>query len=253
MTVNKLYSILNEKIPASLSCEWDNDGLMCCPDGEREVTRALVTLDVTEGVVREAVSGGYDVIISHHPFIFSPLRSLDETDFIPRKAMELIRHGISVMSFHTRLDALCGGVNDTLAARLGLTAVYPFGDDRAKMGRIGTLGNSMTLDEFASMVKKSLAAPTVLCADASRPVSKVAVLGGEGSDFIKAAIAEGADTCLSGRLGYHNMTDAPDMGINLIEAGHFFTEYPVCDTLCQMLSELGIECDKYFSNRIYTV
>ena len=84
MTVYELYEKLNAKIPSSLSCEWDNDGLMCCPDGSREVRRALVCLDVTSATVDAAIDGKYDVIVSHHPFIFKGLKSLDESDFIPR-------------------------------------------------------------------------------------------------------------------------------------------------------------------------
>lgn len=253
MTVRELYKHLSEKIPPSLSCDWDNDGLMCCPDGEREVNRALVALDVTADVVKEAVTGGYDVIISHHPFIFSSLKSLDENSFIPRKAMELIKNGISVMSFHTRLDALEGGVNDILARKLGLLDIEAFGEDGEMMGRIGTFESELSLADFAKFVKNTLDSPTVLVADANRAVKRVAVLGGEGSDFIRAAIAAGADTYVSGRLGYHNMTDAPDMNINLIEAGHFYTEDPVCELLCSMLGELGINSEKYFSNRIFAV
>lgn len=250
MKVNELYSYLDNKIPSSLSCEWDNDGLMCCPDGNREVRRALVALDVTEAAVRAAVDGGYDVIISHHPLIFKGLKSLNEASFIPRKAMTLITHGISVMSFHTRLDALSGGVNDVLATRLGLCDVTAFGDGETPLGRIGTLASEMPLCEFAALVKDKLGAPAVLCADSGRPAYRIAVLGGEGADELAAAIRAGADTYVSGRLGYHNMTDAPDIGINLIEAGHFYTENPVCEFLAQMLRGLEIDTNIYFSNRI---
>lgn len=253
MTVNELYTLLDEAIPASLSCHWDNDGLMVCPDGYKKVSRALVALDVTSDVVNAAIEGGYDVIISHHPFIFAALKSLDEADFIPAKAMKLIKHNISVMSFHTRLDAVAGGVNDTLASLIGLKNTAPFGDEAEAMGRIGELDGEMSLDEFASLAKNALGAPTVLCADCGKRVHRVALLGGEGDDFIDAAIAAGADTYLSGRLGYHNMTDAPDMNINLIEAGHFFTENPVCEVLASMLRDMGIDTDVYFSNRIKAI
>ncbi|MGM9682237.1 MAG: Nif3-like dinuclear metal center hexameric protein [Eubacteriales bacterium] len=251
MTVAELYRKLDEMIPASLSCAWDNDGLMCCPDADREIRRVLVALDVTSYTVREAIDGGYDAVVSHHPFIFSPLRSLNENDFIPRKAMELIRHGISVMSFHTRLDALPGGVNDVLAGLLGLKDVSAFGEEG--IGRVGMTDSKMTCADFAAEVKKILGAPAVLYSDAGLPVHRVAVLGGEGGDDIGAAMAAGADTYVSGRLGYHHMTDAPDMGINLIEAGHFYTEDPVCAFLCRMIESLGISCTKLTSNKIACV
>ena len=253
MTVKELYKILSDMIPAELSCSWDNDGLMCCPDGSREVGRVLVTLDVTDDAVNEAVAGGYDVIISHHPMIFKGLKAVSEDNFIAAKSIKLIKNNISVMSFHTRLDAVSGGVNDVLAALLGLSDVRSFGEEG--IGRIGVLPCEMTLDAFAQTVKNTLSAPVVLCADAKKSVRRVAVLGGEGGDDIAAARAAGADTYVSGRLGYHNMTDAPECDINLIEAGHFYTEFPVCKRLCEILAEIdgNIKTDIFCSNKIRAI
>ena len=233
MTVRELYEILNEKIPPSLSCPWDNDGLMCCPDGARAVSRVLVALDVTDAVVHRATEEGYDLIVSHHPLIFKGLKAVNEESFIAAKAIDLIRNGISVMSFHTRLDALDGGVNDVLAARLGLCNAEPFGEEG--IGRIGDLAEPMSAEQFAALVKQALGAPVVALADAGRPVSRVAVLGGGGSDDADAAHAAGADTYVTGELKYHQMVDAPEAGMNLIEAGHFYTEYPICEELRAML------------------
>jgi dinuclear metal center YbgI/SA1388 family protein len=251
MTVNELYACLNEKIPPSLSCPWDNDGMMCCPDPEAKVGRVLVALDVTADVVRQAREGAYDLIVSHHPLIFSPLSSVTVTDPVAKKVIRLLRADVAAMSFHTRLDAVEGGVNDMLAALLDLSDVTPFGSNGEEIGRIGTLETEATLADFANSVKKVLQAPVVLYADAGLTVKRVAVLGGEGGDDISAARAAGADTYVSGRLGYHNMTDAPEMGMNLIEAGHFYTEHPVCAKIVQMIAEAdkNIQCSIYFSNR----
>ena len=255
MNVRELYDILNKKIPKELSCEWDNDGLMCCPDGSREVKKILVTLDVTAGAISYARENQIDVIISHHPFIFKGLKAINEESHIALGAMELIRGGISVMSFHTRLDALCGGVNDTLAELLELSKIIPFGNGGEEIGRIGEAEGEITLFELAEKVKDVTGAPCVLVADAKKKVKRVALLGGEGGDDIGAAIAAGADTYVSGRLGYHNMTDAPERGINLIEAGHFYTEFPVCFTLEKMIKEIDpkISTEVYYSNRIMCV
>ncbi len=250
MTVYELYKELDAAIPSSLSCEWDNDGLMCCPDGAREVRRALVCLDVTSEVIKAATAGNYDVIVSHHPLIFKGLKSLDEGDFIPKRVITLVREGISVMSFHTRLDALEGGVNDSLCALLGIKNVTPFGEG---IGRIGELGESTDTISFAKKVKDILGAPSVHVADAKKCVSKVAVLGGSGKDELYAAIAAGADTFLSGELGHHTLTDAPDLGINLIEAGHFHTEDHVCRVLCDMIRKYGIDADYFNSNNILVI
>lgn len=250
MTVKELYSYLDKKIPTSLSCEWDNDGLMCCPEPDREVKRVLVALDVTAEITETAVSGGYDLIVSHHPFIFKGLKGINGEDHISAKAIRLIKEGIGVFSFHTRLDAVEGGVNDVLASKLGLSDVHAFGDEA--IGRIGTLEADTDVCSFAAKVRDTLGCEGVFVADGHRPCRRVAVLGGGGEDDLFSAIAAGADTYVSGELKYHSMTDAPDMGINLIEAGHFHTEAPVCDVLAGMIRKAcdGVICDVYNSNRI---
>jgi dinuclear metal center YbgI/SA1388 family protein len=255
MKVCELFAALEERIPRGLSCSWDNDGLMVCPDGEREVRRVLVALDVTEEIVKQAIAGGYDVILSHHPMIFRPLKAVNPYDAVARKAIRLLCAGVSVMSFHTRLDAVSGGVNDTLAALLGLENTEPFGNDGEEIGRIGTLPKPMQLSAFAKAVRDTIGAPAVQVSDAGRPVSRVAVLGGSGSDDVSAAIRAGADTYVSGELGHHYLTDAPDMGINLIAGGHFHTENPVCEVLSSMALEIdpSLTVDIAFSNPVQTV
>lgn len=253
MTVRELYQHLNEMIPPSLSCEWDNDGLMCCPDGGKEVRRVLVALDVTDAAVDHAIQNGYDLILSHHPMIFKGLRAVNEENYIADKVIRLIRGGVSVMSFHTRLDAVRGGVNDCLALLLGLEDAKPFGEEG--IGRIGTLPTETAAEDFALRVKTALNAPYVNLGDAKRPVHRVAVLGGGGSDDVPLAQATGADTFVSGELKYHQLCDAPEAGMNLIEAGHFFTEFPVTGVLENILKALdpAITCDIYNGNTVKTI
>lgn len=238
-TVRELYDHLNERIPRTLSCPWDNDGLMICPDGDAPVSKLLVTLDATEEMVDLAIAEGYNAILTHHPLIFHGVKAVDGGDTVTRKAIRLIRAGVSVMSFHTRLDTVAGGVNDTLAARLGLVDVTPFGDNDnpagACMGRIGSLPSPMALRDFAAQVKDVLGAPAVWVADAGRSVSRVAVLGGGGSGDEAAARAAGADTFLTGELKHNQLCDAPYGGMNLLAAGHYHTEFPVCDELAALV------------------
>ena len=253
MKVKEYDRFFGEKISRELSMSWDNDGLMCCPDPEREVRRVLAVLDITEEAVDEAIRGGYDLILSHHPLVFRGIKSLTDRDGVGRKLLKLVQNGISAMSFHTRLDALTGGVNDLLAASLGLAEVTPFGTEQ--IGRIGTLPSAVSSEEFAHMVKATLNAPTVLLSSAGKRVSRVAVLGGSGRDDLFAAIAAGADTFLSGELGYHAMVDAPENGVNLVEAGHFYTEYPICKWLCDAARELdpAVECEVFFTDRMQVI
>ena len=241
MTVKELYRYLNEKIPSALSCEWDNDGLMCCPTPDREVRKALVALDISEEMVELAIESKCDVILSHHPLVFKPIKSLTTDAAVSSKLIRLVQNKISAMSFHTRLDALEGGVNDALAKKLGLFDVEPFGLDGEMMGRVGYVDETI-LEKFSERVKEALGAPMVLYSG-SRPVKKVAVLGGNGDDFIGAAKACGADTYVSGRLGYHPMADAGENNINLIEAGHYYTEAPVLPVLAEMVKDADCEIE----------
>ena len=251
MNVKELYKYLDGVIPSTLSCSWDNDGLMCAPDSNATVSKVLITLDITREVTEKAICEGFDLVISHHPLIFKGVKSLTDDTYVSAKLIDLVRAGVSAMSFHTRLDAVEGGVNDILAGKLGLENTTPFGIDPTPIGRIGTLPEAMELPDFAAHVKRALSAPCVSFADAGKKVKKVAVLGGSGSDDIAAAIFAGADTYVSGELGYHHLTDAPDGEINLIEAGHFYTEFPVCERIAELVcsADASIKCEIFNSDR----
>ena len=246
ITVAELYRHLDSAIPASLSCEWDNDGLMCCPNPQRPVKKVLLTLDITEKVIEQAIQQNFDTVVSHHPLIFRPISALNPEKAIPRKLIKLVGNNITAMSFHTRLDALSGGVNDALALCLGVKNAVPFGNRNEEMGRIGDV-EPCSLSDFAHHVKTALGAPFVLVAG-NRPVKRVALLGGNGDAFVDAAKAAGADTYVSGRLGYHQMTDAAENDINLIEAGHFYTENIVLPRLAERIvqadGDIIVECTK---------
>lgn len=242
-SVAQLYKYLNEKIPTSLSCEWDNDGLMCCPDSEKQVERVLIALDITERVVDYAISKNFDVIISHHPLIFKKIGQINEGIATSRKAIKLISNGISAMSFHTRLDAVSGGVNDILAKKLGLLtdSICAFGPEGEKIGRIGCLKVPVELKDFCEDIKRALGCKGVLACSSGKKVFRVALLGGDGKDFVDLAKKEGADTYVSGRISYNIMSEAPENGMNLVEAGHFFTEDPVCSVLYDIVHDFSPE------------
>ena len=236
MTVRELYKKLNERIPEDLREDWDNDGLMCSSDDSLEVKRALITLDVTEDIVDYAISHDIDLIVSHHPLIFKPLKSVTEEGHVSRKVIKLIKNDISVMSFHTRADKVDGGVNDTLADILGLKNTVPFGE--GNLGRIGTLREELSMEDFSYLLKGLLDCDGVKVSDACIPVQRVAVVGGDGKSYVQSALLAGADTFVSGRIGYNVMAEAGEMGINLIEAGHFFTEHPVTQFFQTILHRL---------------
>ncbi len=239
MTVKELYDRFEKRIPSSLREEWDNDGLMCSGDTTKEVKRALVTLDVTEEIVDYAIDRGFDLIVSHHPLIFKPIASVTDDNGTARKVIKLLESGISVFSFHTRADKVGGGVNDILCDLLGLFDAEPFGE--GDLGRVGWLDEECRLEDFVYRTKQTLGCDMVRYSDGLNPVSRVAVVGGDGKDFVKAAIDAGADTYLSGRISYNMMVEAAEMGINLIEAGHYFTEQPVTDFFQELLLKFDSE------------
>lgn len=249
MTVHELYRALDEKIPAALRCEWDNDGLMCEPDPEREVKKVLFTLDVTDDAIGYAIEEQADVIISHHPLIFRPLRALNSGDLTGNKLLRLVKAGIAVFSFHTRLDRVEGGVNDLLAEVLGLTELEVFGDQETPdIGRIGKIDET-SVHEFADRARAVLGTPAMQVVDLGKKVRRVAVVGGDGKDFIPSAIAAGADLYLTGTLSYNSMIDGADMGLQLIEAGHFYTEAPVLSRLREWVTALCPSAEMlYFGN-----
>ena len=240
-TVKALYDYLEEKIPRSLSSEWDNDGLMVCPDENAEVKKILFALDATDNVINFAKENSFDTIITHHPLIFSPLRSVNGENAVSRRAISLIKSGISVMSFHTRLDSVAGGVNDTLIKLLGIENAVPFGPENEKMGRIGRLPEKMTAKEFCTLVKNKLSAPYVDFAGEDRPIYNVAVLGGGGKDFIPYAKSAGADAFLTGEASYNALLDSAAAGLVTITAGHYYTEAPVLQTLKTMVESSGFD------------
>ncbi len=256
MTVIELYNKLCEIIPTSLSCPWDKDGLESCPEPGREVERVLIALDTTNEVIDRAARDGFDVIISHHPLFFGGLGNVNALTFDGARAVKLAKNNIAAMSFHTRLDALEGGVNDILADIAGLKSVEIIGDD--KICRIGELENEMSAMDFALYIKDKLslgegvteAHMTVCSADKS--VKRVALVGGSGGDEIAIAAQAGADTFLTGELKYHEKLSASDFGVNLICAGHFFTEFPVCSFLEKTVKKLCPDAavEVVFSNKI---
>ena len=250
--IGELSAYLDEAIPSSLSCEWDNDGVMVCVNRETTVKKILFTLDVTMDSLVFAHENGCDTVISHHPLIFRPIRSVTGDTISSGAAIYAVKNGISVLSYHTRLDALpIFGVNDTLAAILNVLDVKPFGPSGEEIGRMGNINTSMPFADFCYLVKERLNTGTLITVNAAREVHTVALIGGDGKDYLMPAIAAGADTFLTGRCGYNLDIDAAQYGINVIEAGHYNTEAPVLKSIERLISQkfAGLEYLYYNSDR----
>lgn len=226
MTNQDILQALDKKAPFSLAEEWDNVGLLIGNPAD-EVTRVLVALDATPAAVNAAKAAGADLIVTHHPVIFEPLKSLD-SDSVP---YALAAAGISVISAHTNADKAVGGVNDTLAERLGLTDLRVTEDGFC---RVGTLPAPTDANTFAKSVAAAL--NTAVRVNGNNTIRTVAVCGGSGGDFI-APLAGEIDAFVTGEVRHHQWLEADALGITVVEAGHYATEVLIVDTLCGWLQE----------------
>lgn len=225
MTVKEILDFLSEKAPFDTCEEWDNVGLLV-GSGYLPATRVLVALDVTDGALEAAKAIGADLIVTHHPVIFRPISRLS-ADSMPYR---LAAAGISVISAHTNLDKAVEGVNDTLAARLGLTDIEIAADG---MTRMGTLPEEMTATAFAAHVAAVLGTPVRAAGD--KTVKKVALCGGAAGSSMFALMGK-VDCFITGEVKHHEWLMAAGR-INVIDGGHYSTEVPVVDTLCRWLAE----------------
>lgn len=239
-TVREIEEFLFSLAPRYMKEEWDNVGLLCGRAGA-EVTRVLVALDPFEAVVQEAAAAGAQLVVSHHPMIFGAARSVTDADATGRALLAAIEGGIAVISMHTNLDSAPGGVNDCLAAALGLTetaVLAPAGTDEAGrdygLGRVGCV-MEQPLGDFVRTVKSALGCTGVRYADAGRPVRRVAVGGGACGEFATRALALGCDTFVTSDVKYNGFIDARELGLNLIDAGHYQTEQVVLPYLAGRL------------------
>ena len=240
-TVADILSYLETLAPRSMKMDWDNVGLLC-GSRRQEVTKVLVALDPFEGVCQEAAAIGAQLIVTHHPLIFQALKSITDETSIGRSIQLLCREGISAVNAHTNLDCAPGGVNDRLAAALGLADVKvidPMGVDAAGQEwgllRTGTVA-SQSLAEFLPMVKSALGCEGLRYVDGGKPVCKVAVGGGACASELMDAYRAGCDTFVTSDVKYNQFWDARDLGINLIDAGHFYTENPVTACLAEKIA-----------------
>jgi len=236
--VKQVEELLFALAPHALAQEWDNVGLLVGRE-DREVRRVLVALDITEAVVDEAIEGGYDLIVAHHPLIncsWVPVQAVRWEEHKGRLLMKLIENHIAAICMHTNLDSAQGGVNDALAGALGLRNIEQLCEDG--LGRIGALEESMSAADFARYVKERLGAGGVRYAlGGAHSVSRVAVGGGSCSEFASLAKALGCDAFVTADIKYHDFQNAEILGIHLFDAGHFPTEDVVCPVVMEKLKD----------------
>lgn len=234
LTVQQVYDFINECAPFETQVAYDNSGLLV-GDPHAEVKGIHVALDVTERVIDEAMENGANLIVTHHPLMFSPVKRLVTDDYEARLIMRLLHEGISLISAHTNLDQAPGGINDVLAQRIGLTDVTGEGFVRA-----GSLPTPMTACELAKSIGGALGDVVRVMGDPSVVISKIGMCSGSGADEWPAAAAMGAQAFLTGEAKHHIALEAADAGVVILEAGHHATEEPGIFALADALQKADI-------------
>ena len=262
-TVADILKYIESIAPPYMMESWDNVGLLCGRK-DREVKKILVALDPFRNVIDEAIDEKCELIVTHHPLIFrDKIMALNEDTETTRNLLTLVENGIAAINAHTNLDLAPDGINDILAATLGLEnieVVDPEGEDAQGrpygLLRCGTVAEQ-SLPAFLASVKKNLGCDGLRYVDGSKSVRKVAVGGGSCADYMQAALAAGCDTFVTADIKYNQFRTGYELGLNLIDAGHFHTENPTMPILAAKLrlvfpevevklAENHSECMKFF-------
>ena len=248
-TVSDIIDVMNTLAPRLLAEKWDNVGLQI-GDPQQNVKNIWIALDPTLPVLDAACRENVDLLITHHPLIFRPLKSIDFQTPLGSLLNMAVRHQLAVFSAHTNLDIVAGGINDLLSERIGLTHLKPLRktsdpceiqspetDGRAQgLGRIGNLESPLELVAFAKMIKQKLGLKTIRFAgNSSLTVTEAAVCSGSGSDLLPDFFASSAEVYVSGDLKYHDARDVEAANLGLIDIGHFSSEKLIIHALSERL------------------
>ncbi|MGL5352603.1 MAG: Nif3-like dinuclear metal center hexameric protein [Clostridium sp.] len=231
----KLESIIKymEKIaPINLKEDFDNVGLMV-GDKSKNVKKVIFALDCTLEVIDEAIEANAELIITHHPLLFSKPKSITSDSLQGRKIIKLIKNNINLYSSHTNLDSAPGGLNETIVEVLGFksseilekTKVKNY--ENAGLGRMIRLDEEMELHNLVNRVKENLNINTLRVVEGSKKVKNIAVINGSGQSFLNQAVRRGADCIITGDTTYHFALDYKEMGVTIIDTGHFSSEWLV--------------------------
>ncbi|MBE6235524.1 MAG: Nif3-like dinuclear metal center hexameric protein [Bacteroidales bacterium] len=235
--VKDMTAVIEQFAPLSLQEGWDNSGL-CIGSPEAPVTSVLLGLDCTPELVDEAISCGADMIVTHHPLIFSGLKKISPDNPVGEAVIKAIKAGISIYAAHTSADKVIAGVSGAMAARLGLENVHILDEDGegTGLGVVGDLPEPISAEEAVALVKERFSLKAMR---ASRPVegkiSRIAMCGGSGGSLIGAAEKSGAQLYISGDISYHNFFTRE--GFMIMDIGHYESEIEIVDILFSLLKK----------------
>ncbi len=247
MKLQEIMETLDREIPFSYAAEWDNVGLLV-GDRQQDIQKILIALDVSDQVLAHAVEEHADLIITHHPLMFRPVKQITEQDFIGTRIRTLIRHDISYIALHTNFDIV--KMADLNARDLFLnhpSVLQEVGTDEKGafgFGRVGRLDKDMTLGEFAGFVKKIAKLSNIrVYGDPEATVRIAAIASGAGKSAVSDAIQKGAQVLVTGDVDYHAGIDANAQGLAVIDAGHYGTEYVFISYMAYLVKQLFPEVD----------
>lgn len=229
MKICDVYSFLDEKYSFSSALSYDNSGHLIGSLSDK-VTGITVCLDCTDDAVTQAIQNGANLIISHHPVIFNPIKSVTDDGIVYR----ILRAGISVISLHTNFDQADGGLNDILAGKIGLTNVQKVADSEGFLYRIGELEEPLCAEAFAASISEKLNYP-VKYSGGNDHIKRVAVCSGSGGSMLNDVSEQGCDAFVTADIKHNVFTDAFTLGISLFDAGHFGTEDIAVEVLADVL------------------
>ena len=235
--VKDVTAVIEEFAPLSIQEKWDNSGL-CIGSPSAPVKSVLIGLDCTSELVEEAIACGADMIVTHHPLIFTGLKRISPDDMVGEAVIKAIKAGISIYAAHTNADKVIAGVSGAMAAKLGLQNVEILSEDGegTGLGVVGEFPDALTADQTVKIVKERFGLKTLRT---SKPVDglikRVAMCGGSGGSLIAAAKASGAQLYLSGDISYHNFFTSE--GFMLMDIGHYESEIEIVDILFSLIKK----------------
>jgi len=249
MNYEKVIAVLNDITSGAVPEAWDNCGIQI-NTGKKEIKTVLVCLEITKNIIEEAKTEGVDLIVTHHPLIFSELKTVDDNDVIGNYINELIKSDICVYAAHTNFDKMIGGNNSRLCQLLELEDVKSFDEEKVDsiegiIGNTGFFKDPMTLKEAAEYISAKLNMNVAALRAVGEPdkiIKKVGLCTGNGSDFIQFAKTCGCDLYLTGDVNYHKARFADEIGMAVIDGGHFGTELIFTENMSSLMFEkLGKE------------
>lgn len=244
MKVYEIAELIEKTAPKNLAYEWDNVGLLV-GDENKEIKKVFVTLDANLATVHQAINAGADMIISHHPIFFNPLKRIEYGTPQGDLVRLLIENNMPLYAAHTNMDVAAGGINDKLAEIFQLSDIKvlePVSDDvSAGLGRYGKAKREVDFSSFAEIAKMLLRTPVRYAGDGGKIIKTVAVAGGACADLAALAKDKGCDVLITSDVKYHEMIDAHELGICMIDAGHYPTEICVLEIFENILKDSGLE------------